>query len=688
MKRLFLAACLSLLPAIAQIEAAWNQPLEPHHIVANIYYVGTNALASFLIATPQGNILINSSYEESVPLIRASVEKLGYHFTDIKWLLSSQAHSDHSAGNFLVQELTGAKSAVMEGDSGVISSGGATDFQYGGKPIFKPSKVDRELHDGDTIALGGVTLTAHRTPGHTRGCTTWTTTVEENGRKLLVVIVGGVSVNPGYKLVKNEKYPQIADDYESTFSILRGLKADIFLGAHGSYYGMDEKLVKLREHPDQNPFIDPEGYQHFVSDAEQAFYKELAHQKDIESFEYVWQTIRDKHWQKDPGGLDWQKVHSEFLPAIEKAPDRETARGIVRQMLERLHQSHFGIIPGDLYDTPGNDSRKTGEITAGMDVRIVAGRALVTAVESGSGAAKAEVQRGWEIVKVEQTEISPLLEKAEKAHDGSSLKDLLLTRLVLRLLEGDAGQTIPGQTINVQFRDGHDELVSKAIEQGQPKGVLARFGYLYPMHVWIDTGRVGNVGFARFNMFLDPTRLLTKFAESVEACSKCDGYVLDLRGNPGGLGVMAMGFAGWFLDKPDLRLGTLYMRDTTINFVIYPRQNAFTGPLAILVDSTSGSTAEILAGGLKDLGRARIFGTPTAAAALPSYFEILPNGDAFQYAVANYISQGGKALEGNGVIPDVEVPLTREALLAGRDPAFDAALHWIESQRRTPPSPQ
>ena len=676
MKRLVAAAWLLLLSATAQqVELAWNKPLEPHHIVANIYYVGTNFLASFLIVTPQGHILMNSDYEESVPLIRASVEKLGFKFTDIKWVLSSQAHNDHSAGNFLLKELSGAKSAVMEGDADVIASGGATDFQYGGKQIFTPSKVDRELRDGDTVALGGVTLVAHKTAGHTRGCTTWTTTVEGNGRKLQVVFVGGVGVNPGYKLVGNEKYPGIADDYVDTFRTLHGLRADVFLGAHGSYYGMDAKLAKLREHPDQNPFIDPQGYVDFVNQGERDFRKELAHQKDVESFEYVWKTVRDKHWQKNPAGLDWQKVHAEVRPLIEKAPDRETARDIMQQMLDRLQQTHFGIIAGDLYDTPGNTTPKTGEMTAGMDVRVVGGRTLVTAVEPGSGAAKAQVQRGWEIVKIEQMELAPLIEKAQQAHGASSLKELLLTRLVLKLLEG-----APGQMIHVEFRDGREELVVKNIEQGSPKGVLAKFGYLYPLHVYIDTGRVHNVGFARFNVFLDPTRLLTQFGESVAACAKCDGYVLDLRGNPGGLGVMAMGFAGWFLNKPDLRLGSLYTRDTTLNFVVYPRQNAFMGPLAIIVDGTSASTSEILAGGLKDLGRARIFGTRTAAAALPSFFEILPNGDAFQYAVANYISQGGKALEGNGLIPDVEAPVTRKALLAGEDPAFDAAIRWIESQ--------
>jgi carboxyl-terminal processing protease len=157
--------------------------------------------------------------------------------------------------------------------------------------------------------------------------------------------------------------------------------------------------------------------------------------------------------------------------------------------------------------------------------------------------------------------------------------------------------------------------------------------------------------------------------------------VIDLRGNPGGIGGMAMGMAGFLTDKPNLKLGTMYMREVTLNFIVNPRLEAFTGPVAILVDALSASTSEILAGGLKDLGRARIFGTRTAAAALPSQFERLPNGDGFQYAVANYISEGGQPLEGLGVTPDVEVKLSRAALLAGRDPVMDAALQWIQQQK-------
>jgi len=176
-------------------------------------------------------------------------------------------------------------------------------------------------------------------------------------------------------------------------------------------------------------------------------------------------------------------------------------------------------------------------------------------------------------------------------------------------------------------------------------------------------------------------RVMPKFSSAVSDCLKCDGLIIDLRGNPGGIGGMAMGMAGWLVDKPNQRLGTMVMRDNTLNFFINRRSEVFGGPVAILMDGSSASTSEIFAGGLKDLGRARIFGTRSAAAALPSIIEKLPNGDGFQYAMANYISAGGKALEGNGVVPDEEVHLTRAALLAGHDPVIDAALQWISKQR-------
>ncbi|MBV8550128.1 MAG: subclass B3 metallo-beta-lactamase [Acidobacteriaceae bacterium] len=197
----------------------WNQPLPPYRVISNLYYVGTNFLASFLITTPDGNILINPDYEESVPLIRKSVEKLGFRFSDTKIILISHAHDDHAAGCALAKRLTGGKLMVMDADVAEIENGGAGDFQYVNSR-WPPAKVDRVLHDGDRVTLGGAVLTAHLTPGHTKGCTTWTMEVKENGQLYHVVIVGSPNVNPGYKLVGNAQYPQIAADYERTFRIL------------------------------------------------------------------------------------------------------------------------------------------------------------------------------------------------------------------------------------------------------------------------------------------------------------------------------------------------------------------------------------------------------------------------------------------------------------------------------------
>jgi carboxyl-terminal processing protease len=232
----------------------------------------------------------------------------------------------------------------------------------------------------------------------------------------------------------------------------------------------------------------------------------------------------------------------------------------------------------------------------------------------------------------------------------------------------------------VQFLDGTGARVTKRIERIEPQGSLARFGYLPPMHVWIKSRKLaGNIGYVAFNLFLDPARLMPAFGDAVLACSECAGVIIDLRGNPGGLGIMAMGMAGWFIEKPDQRLGTMHTRQAPLKFTVNPRLTTYRGPVAVLVDGSSASTSEVFAGGMKDLGRARIFGTRTAGAALPSAIDRLPNGDAFQHALADYISEGGQPLEGVGVAPDVEVRLSRAALLAGRDPVLDAAIEWIHS---------
>jgi metallo-beta-lactamase class B len=270
-------ACARPLPA--QVDPEWTQPFPAFRIAENLYYVGSKDLASYLIATPRGHILINSALPENVPLIRAAVESLGFRFGDIRILLISHAHWDHDAGSAAILRLTSARYMVMDADVPVVESGGKADFQYGGKSanLYAPTRVDRVLHDGDQVKLGDAVLVAHLTPGHTKGCTTWTMRVREDGRVRDVVIVGSPNVNPGYKLVDNPDYPGIAADYERTFKVLRSLPCDYFLGAHGSYFGMAAKYARLKQGARQ-PFIDPEGYEQFVARKEHAFRAELAKQ--------------------------------------------------------------------------------------------------------------------------------------------------------------------------------------------------------------------------------------------------------------------------------------------------------------------------------------------------------------------------------------------------------------------------
>jgi metallo-beta-lactamase class B len=264
----------------AQDNADWTEPFPPFRIAENLYYVGSRGLANYLITTPKGHILINSDLEENVPLIRASVERLGFKFADIKVLLISHAHWDHNAAGDTIKQLTGAKYMVMKADAPVVESGGKADFHYGNLPaaLYKPTRVDRLLHDGDEVKLGGTVLVAHLTPGHTRGCTTWTMKVREAGKTYNVVIIGSPNVNPGYQLVNNKAYPRIAADYEKMFRVLKSLPCDIFLGAHGNYFDMETKYARLKEGAPA-AFVDPEGYRKYVADKEQAFKTELAKQR-------------------------------------------------------------------------------------------------------------------------------------------------------------------------------------------------------------------------------------------------------------------------------------------------------------------------------------------------------------------------------------------------------------------------
>ena len=279
--------CTTLLVR-AEVNPSWTAPIAPFRIADNLYYVGSRDLASYLVVTPQGNILVNANLATSPAQIRASVEKLGFRWKDTKILLNSQAHYDHVAGAAEVIRETHAKNMVMDGDLSVMETGGRTDFlsPSANLPTYAPAHVDRLLHDGDAVTLGGITLTAHKTAGHTRGCTTWTMRAhlpgEPTGETRNIVIVGGTGFWSEYHFVATPghpaSYPGIAQDFQHTFSLLRGLPCDVFLGAHGGYFDM---LAKLESYRKDGPrvFIDPADYRTFVADAQQTFEKALQTQQ-------------------------------------------------------------------------------------------------------------------------------------------------------------------------------------------------------------------------------------------------------------------------------------------------------------------------------------------------------------------------------------------------------------------------
>jgi len=272
MRKLLLPGlALALFPITAFSQpAGWNDPFPAHRVMDNVYFVGTKELASFLITTPQGHILMNSNYETSVPLIRASVEKLGFKFSDIKILISGHAHPDHVEGDAMVKELTGAQVVV-----GRLDAPATKEFRPGGKE----HPIDRMVDEGDKVTLGGTTLTAHVLPGHTKGCLAWTMDLQESGKTYHALVE--CSLNGQFlQYVGNTDYPTIVEDMRTTYKKARELPADVFLSSHASFYGLAAKYAKLetRREGDPNPFVDPKGYQAHVDEYEKSFEAALTRQ--------------------------------------------------------------------------------------------------------------------------------------------------------------------------------------------------------------------------------------------------------------------------------------------------------------------------------------------------------------------------------------------------------------------------
>ena len=407
----------------------------------------------------------------------------------------------------------------------------------------------------------------------------------------------------------------------------------------------------------------------------------------VDTFDAAWTKIRDSHFDKTMNGVDWDAVRAELRPKAAAVDTSTQLRSVLRDMLGRLGQSHFALIPSGADPAPSG-SMASGDYGGdpGFDVRLLGRDLIVTSVERTSTSG---VQAGWLVRQIAGQPVAGLLGALPGgAADGANprLLNVEAWRMAQTRLRGPAGSKV-----DVGFEDGQGRPVTLAIERRREAGEPVTVGHLPAMFVRVEqerkqTPKGATAGLIRFNVWM--TAVDAPFQKAVDEYRTADGLIIDLRGNPGGLAAMLMGIAGHFVAERKT-LGVMKTRDSELRFFANPRLvNAngervppFTGPLAILVDAMSGSASECFTGGMQSIGRARVFGQTSMGQALPAQFDQLPNGDVLIHAFGDFVTADGIRLEGRGVIPDEVVPLRREALLAGRDDPLDAALAWIDAQR-------
>lgn len=397
--------------------------------------------------------------------------------------------------------------------------------------------------------------------------------------------------------------------------------------------------------------------------------------EEVESFDYVWEAIDRTHWDPDKVGDSWDAARETLRPKVVAAKTPEEAREVLNALIASLGQSHFAISGGSVGDAAAA-AGMGGPGTLGMDVRIIDDALVVWRLADEGSAKAAGIETGMLIESVGGMKWSDALSKLRSSETSKGPGSYEEGNLASLFVRGAIGSEAILSVI-----DGAGETKTVTTRWAEPPGTTATFGVLEDISVEYESREIGkDIGYARLSMFFDPVSVSQKFKADIERFSGRAGFIFDLRGNPGGIGAMAMGLGSRLVQKSGSKLGTMISRDSRLDFVLNPQPGAFEGKVAILVDGMCASTCEILAAGLEDIGRATVFGTRTAGAALPSQIEELPNGALFQYATANYVSVSGRALEHDGLTPSNVVPLTRESLLAGGDSQLDAAIAWIRAK--------
>lgn len=399
-----------------------------------------------------------------------------------------------------------------------------------------------------------------------------------------------------------------------------------------------------------------------------------------ETFDAAWTIIKNTHFDKTMNGLNWDGVRDELRPRAAAAKTPAELRIVIRDMLGRLGLSHFALIPSGS-EALGDGKATSGDASGepGIDVRLIGHDLVVTQVAPDMAS---RVRPGWRLIQIGAAKVGDLLKAVPEA-DNERLQRVEAWRIAQTRLRGPAGSTV-----EVTFEDGHDAPVQVSLQRRTESGSPVTVGSLPTMYVRVErekksTPSGATAGVIKFNVWM--TAVDAEFQQAMDGFRRADGIIIDLRGNPGGLAAMLMGISGHFLGER-VTLGVMKTRDNELRFVANPRLvtasgervQPFAGPLAILVDSMSGSASECFAGGMQSIGRARIFGQTSMGQALPALFDRLPNGDLLIHAYGDFVTATGTRLEGQGVIPDEAVPLERADLLAGRDRTMEAALAWID----------
>jgi carboxyl-terminal processing protease len=420
--------------------------------------------------------------------------------------------------------------------------------------------------------------------------------------------------------------------------------------------------------------------------------------KALETFDAAWQIINTTHFDTNFNGVDWAKAKVDFRPKAAAAKDVYELREVIQEMLDLLNESHMRIIPGRTatqLQRPATAPRKAQAPSAptnapsvsgepgdpGLEVRLRDGQAIVFRVDPDGPATKAGIKPGWTLREIDHQPISKLMVDLPRKEERARF---LGWQLLSAELKGPAGTQC-----TLRFLNSQRQPISFDLERRKLPGEAATYATFPTFYTTVESRALTTpgsrkAGYIRFNLFMLP--VAPEFDKAVEKFRSSNGIIIDLRGNVGGLGALIMGMSGHFTTNR-VSLGTLKNREAELHFFTNPRLvnpagervEPFQGPLAILIDEISLSASEIFAGGLQAIGRARVFGERSGGQALPAIFQQLPNGDVLYHVFSDFVTPKGARLEKTGVIPDEEVPLSRAALLAGKDEPLEAALKWFDS---------